>query len=128
MAKLFLLFVALFAASDAFMVPASKLAVSSASSAVAVPARVASTTVVKAVKKPVKKPVKEVVKKVVKKVAKKPAKKTLRRESARAGVERGAAMLGDTFIVPTGPVAIGVGVWILVLLRFVIFYGFFGGE
>ena len=70
----------------------------------------------------------EVVKKVVKKVAKKPAKKTLRRESARAGVERGAAMLGDTFIVPTGPVAIGVGVWILVLLRFVIFYGFFGGE
>merc|ERR1719453_2992941 len=121
MAKLFLLFVALFAASDAFMVPASKLAVSSASSAVAVPARVASTTVVMAAKKPLKK-------KVVKKPAKKPAKKTLRRESARAGVERGSAMLGDTFIVPTGPVAIGVGVWILVLLRFVIFYGFFGGE
>ena len=50
------------------MVPASKLAVSSASSAVAVPARVASTTVVMAAKKPLKK-------KVVKKAVKKPVKK-----------------------------------------------------
>jgi len=150
MFRTLLVVVAAFASVDAFMVPSSKLAVSSvpASSAALAVAPVARAAVpaMMAAKKPIKKkvikkkPVKKVVKKPVKKVVKKPVKKVVkksikkggagvaRRESARKGAERGVALFGSTFIAEGigGGGAIAIGVWILIVLRFTIFYGFFG--
>jgi len=116
------------------MVPSSKLAVSSvpASSAALAVAPVARAAVpaMMAAKKPIKKKVikKKPVKKVVKKSIKKGGAGVARRESARKGAERGVALFGSTFIAEGigGGGAIAIGVWILIVLRFTIFYGFFG--
>jgi len=105
----------------------------------------------KVVKKPAKKVAKKVVKKVAKKVVKKPAKKVVKKpgfkgpaaaqpspveslltapgkffSSENWGVQA-VTLLGDGESVPTGTLAF-VGVWILFVLRFTIFYGFFGTE
>merc|ERR1719271_357419 len=98
----------------------------------------------KPVKKVVKKPVKKVVKKPVKKVARKPVKRGARGAMDRKGKpidpafdpgQVGKALnLGGQVVnnfggqgIPTAGV-IGVGVWILLILRYTIFYGFFGTE
>lgn len=103
-------------------------------------------------------PVKKVVKKVVKKAVKKPVKKVVRKAPVRgkkgapvrgagrnAGNVRGKgksiveiAKFGGGAVSGYGggngealfePSTIAfVGLWVLILLRFVLFYGFFGGE
>ena len=106
----------------------------------------------KAVKKVAKKPVKKPVKKIVKKAAKRPVKKAVKkpvkrgnsfiaRDSRKGQVVdpaldpaqlRKAGKLGGEVLsgfggqgIPLAGVA-GVGVWVLLILRFTIFYGFFG--
>ena len=96
------------------------------------PKKVAKKVVKKVVKKPVKKPVKKVAKKVVKKVAKKVAKKApaAKRGAGSNEVTKLAGFSGDvlqSFGITPGAAG-ALAVWILIVLRFTIFYGFFGGD
>ena len=96
----------------------------------------------------VKKPVKKVVKKPVKKVVRKPVKKVVRGRNAKNIRNKGtpidpafspeqikkalgiAGQVQQNFGgqgIPLAGVA-GVGVWILLILRYTIFYGFFGAD
>ena len=83
-------------------------------------------------KKVVKKPVKKVVKKPVKKIVRKPIKKSGARKSNTVESIFGAVIptvqgFGTTNVLSPN-VVVGVTLWLLVLARYVLFYGFFGGE
>ena len=100
----------------------------------------------KVVKKPIKKVVKKPIKKVVKKPFKKPVKKiakkvvrggrgtkpTFSEEAGKIGSLAGSAITGygggNGAALFSSPVIIGVTAWILILLRFVLFYGAFGDD
>merc|ERR1740138_698552 len=140
---------------EAFMVPAKAPLASATAALPATTARLAPPVTMMAAKKPVKKIVKKPVKKVVKKPVKKPLKRKVAKKPVKRGGSRnflksdarkgqlvdpgldpaqwGKALgLGKQVAgnfggqgIPLVGVA-GAGIWVLLILRYTIFYGFFG--
>ena len=145
MAFRMLCLVAALAMCDAFVVPAAQMrsvSVAASPAAAALAPMVARTSVVamgakavkkpkkavkKVVKKPVKKPVKKVVKKPIKKIVKKKAGKSsyalAQRKTVGGGTDSITGLVQElvgTLLTPTQLAF--VGLWVLAILKFLIFY------